>query len=63
MNPSARSTGVIAPAATGVGETLALFDEHLPTNELPQLRETTAWLRLPPDPRRLRDVDDDAQLA
>lgn len=47
--------GVLATAATGLGETLALFDEHLGA-ELPQLGQVETWTHLPPDPRRLRAV-------
>lgn len=55
--------GLIAPAATGIGETLALFSHNLPTDELPRLTQTVAWDRLPADPRvgtRLRLVRDDS---
>lgn len=55
--------GVIAPAATGMGDTLALFDEQLPAVELPQLIETTIWLHLPPDPRQLRSVSEQSESA
>jgi len=50
--------GIIAPAATGLGDTLALFEQHLPASELPTLTERTTWERLPADPRRLRIVRD-----
>jgi RES domain-containing protein len=43
--------GIIAPAATGLGETLALFERHLPAAELPQLIGDELWDRLPDDPR------------
>src|SRR5438132_9345394 len=43
--------GIIAPAATGLGETLALFERHLPAAEIPALREEEVWEHLPPDPR------------
>jgi hypothetical protein len=46
--------GVIAPAATGLGETLALFEHHLPAAELPLLVGEEQWNTLPADPRRLR---------
>ena len=46
--------GIIAPAATGLGETLALFEQHLPAAELPRLTREETWDRLPADPRRLR---------
>jgi RES domain-containing protein len=45
--------GVIAPAATGLGETLALFEHHLPESELPRFRGEQMWASLPPDPRPL----------
>ncbi len=49
--------GVLAPAATGLGETLALFVDLLPPEELPvALGDPVDWLVLPPDPRRLRVV-------
>jgi RES domain-containing protein len=43
--------GVIAPAATELGETLALFELHLPTAELPILTNDELWATLPVDPR------------
>ncbi len=43
--------GVIAPAATRLGVTLALFERHLPESELPRLVHQEAWASLPPDPR------------
>jgi hypothetical protein len=46
--------GVIAPAATARGETLALFEQHLPASELPVLVAEERWDVLPSDPRRLR---------
>ena len=46
--------GVIAPAATGLGETLALFERHLPASEVPEIAHETMWERLPPDPRSFR---------
>jgi RES domain-containing protein len=48
--------GIIAPSATGLGETLALFEQHLPADELPTLIQDEAWDVLPTDPRRLRIV-------
>lgn len=44
--------GIIAPAATGRGETLALFTDLLPAEERP-LRSAAdrSWDRLPADPR------------
>jgi RES domain-containing protein len=49
--------GVIAPAATGLGQTLALFADNLPEAQLPVLTATKTWRKLPPDPRLLRGVD------
>ncbi len=55
-------SGIVAPAATGMGETLALFTDvpgfHRPTRSAPDM----AWDQLPPDPRHapprhLRAVD------
>lgn len=43
--------GVIAPAATKMGETLALFTDLLPEEERPVLLDTEMWVQLPPDPR------------
>lgn len=43
--------GVIAPAATELGETLALFEQHLTEDELPVLTDEVLWASLPPDPR------------
>jgi RES domain-containing protein len=60
--------GIIVPAATGLGDTLALFTDLLPPNERPILVEGTEehWSTLPDDPRiaplperRLRVVGDD----
>jgi len=49
--------GIIAPAATGLGETLALFERHLPAEEQPVLLEEERWEQLPADPRKPRLVD------
>lgn len=46
-----RLHGVIAPAATGLGETLALFTDVLPEAETPSLLDDEPWHRLPSDPR------------
>lgn len=51
--------GIIAPAATGLGESLALFERHLPADELPTLVGHALWDGLPADPRRLRVVRGD----
>ncbi len=50
--------GIVAPSATGVGETLALFDHGLPVAEVPTVVRRETWERLPADPRRLRVVED-----
>jgi hypothetical protein len=49
--------GIIAPAATGLGETLAVFELHLPPSEQPTLLGEEEWLRLPEDPRVLRPAE------
>jgi RES domain-containing protein len=49
--------GIVAPAATALGETLALFETNLPAAERPKLSGRKTWRKLPPDPRRLRRVD------
>jgi hypothetical protein len=54
--------GVLAPAATLLGETLALFEAHLPSAELPQLVHEARWDRLPADPRSLRVVRTEVDL-
>jgi RES domain-containing protein len=46
--------GLIAPAATTLGETLAVFELHLPAEEQPTLVGEAEWLHLPGDPRKLR---------
>ncbi len=48
--------GVIAPSATGLGETLALFPYHLSVDELPVAISRVQWETLPGDPRRPRLV-------
>lgn len=55
--------GVIAPAAAQLGETLALFEEHLSHAELPELIAHERWPHLPPDPRHLRALDDDVNAT
>lgn len=52
--------GVIAPAATGLGETLALFTAHIRPDEMPVITGQDLWDSLPRDPRSLRIVDDEA---
>lgn len=55
--------GIIAPAATRLGETLALFEQHLPSEELPHLVGEEAWPALPADPRRLRLLRSDEETG
>ncbi len=55
--------GVLVPAASQLGETLALFPRQLSPDELPTLVTQQRWEVLPPDPRRLRLVSDDAAEA
>jgi hypothetical protein len=43
--------GLVAPAATGLGETLALFSDRLPAHEIPVVTIEALWDRLPDDPR------------
>jgi len=43
--------GVLAPAATEMGLTLALFEQHLPSGQMPRVVGRTTWSGLPPDPR------------
>lgn len=50
--------GVLAPAATGLGETLALFPLNLPAEQWPTITATDIWHGLPADPRHLRLADD-----
>jgi RES domain-containing protein len=52
--------GILVPAATGLGETLALFVDFLTVAELPtRVGEPVKWMTLPRDPRRLRVVRED----
>ena len=45
--------GLIAPAATGLGDTLVLFTDNLNVSERPQrVAEDDIWTTLPADPRR-----------
>lgn len=43
--------GLIAPAATKLGETLVLFTDLLPPEEQPIATHEEMWMALPPDPR------------
>jgi RES domain-containing protein len=49
-----RLHGIIAPAAGGFGETLAVFEDRLPESEQPPLVEERTWDSLPTDPRAKR---------
>jgi RES domain-containing protein len=56
--------GIIAPAATRLGETLAVFSARLNVTQVPQVIAEEYWERLPEDPRsekrpRLTLVTDD----
>jgi RES domain-containing protein len=53
-----RLHGVIAPSATRLGETLALFTHNLPIEQTPAVTHRDIWRGLPADPRRLRAVND-----
>lgn len=44
--------GVIAPSATGLGLTLALFEHNLPPEQWPAVDATKVWQTLPQDPRQ-----------
>jgi RES domain-containing protein len=55
--------GVLAPSATGYGETLALFVEFLSPAEMPRrVGEPISWATLPPDPRKLRLLQQEREL-
>jgi hypothetical protein len=43
--------GIIAPAAGGLGETLAVFEDQLPEDEQLVPVEEQTWESLPADPR------------
>ena len=49
--------GVLAPAAHGFGETLALFAARLSNSDRPVVESEVVWQRLPADPRRLSVVE------
>jgi RES domain-containing protein len=53
--------GVVAPAATELGLTLALFEQHLPAEQFPRIIGRDNWPHLPPDPRT--DAQRNAQIA
>lgn len=48
--------GIVAPAAHGLGTTLALFRRNLGLAELPKVTSSVTWQHLPPDPRQGRAV-------
>ena len=52
-------TGIIAPSATRVGETLALYTTNLAVEHWPTVTARDIWHGLPADPRQLRAVDQD----
>lgn len=52
--------GLLAPAATRLGETLALFPANLSIEHWPTVIAREIWHGLPADPRRLRAIDQDA---
>ena len=53
-------SGIIAPSASNLGETLALFTANLPVEHWPTVVARDIWRGLPSDPRVLRVVDDEA---
>lgn len=53
--------GVLAPAATELGLTLALFEQHLPPDQTPRIVDRETWAQLPEDPRT--DVQRDSQMS
>lgn len=48
--------GILAPAATGLGQTLALFAQRITAGERPIVIEEVLWSTLPADPRIPRGV-------
>lgn len=48
--------GILAPAAHGLGETLALFRQRLSANELPIIETEVVWDGLPEDPRLAQPI-------
>lgn len=52
--------GILAPAATRAGETLALFDANISAEEWPSLMTTDIWRELPADPRLEQRLDSEA---
>lgn len=54
------AAGILAPAATRLGETLALYPTNLPVEHWPTVTAREIWYGLPADPRRLRAVEGEA---
>ena len=52
--------GILAPAATRLGETFALFTTNVAIEHWPTVVARDIWHGLPADPRRLHIVDEDA---
>jgi len=50
--------GLIAPSASARGETLALFPANLASEHVLEVTARDIWRGLPPDPRRLRLVEE-----
>lgn len=48
----------LAAAVIERRETLALFPTNMPVEDWPVVMEREIWRQLPPDPRRLRLVDE-----
>jgi hypothetical protein len=53
-------SGIIAPAASRIGDTLALFPTNLAVKNWPTVTSRDIWHGLPADPRRLRVMEQDA---
>lgn len=43
---------ILAPSASGLGETLAVFDQHVSIEDYPRATSQEVWQSLPDDPRR-----------
>jgi len=46
--------GILAPAATGLGETLAIFERHIQPSDKLTVLDVQLWSHLPADPRQER---------
>ncbi len=55
--------GILAPAATELGLTLALFEQHLPVGQMPHIVRREHWASLPPDPRTTSRRHDQASRS